>query len=56
MQPSSFAVDPAGLLQAVGAACALYIASIGGWRWLTYEARWVGWETGAVSGRRIHVD
>lgn len=31
--------DPIDLLTVVGAASALYILSIGGWRWLTYEAR-----------------
>lgn len=33
--------DQAGLLTAAGAAASLYILSVGGWRWLTYEARWV---------------
>ena len=33
--------DTVGLLQCVGLGCAAYIASIGAWRWLTYEARCV---------------
>jgi hypothetical protein len=44
--------DPVGLLMLAGAACAFYILSIGGWRWLTYEARCV--ESFSYTHTHIH--
>lgn len=55
-RPMPMTADPVGVLQWVGLGCSAYIASIGGWRWLTYEARCVLLYIDTCNDRRAVID